>query len=127
MTTRRLEIEVQGSADGREWKTYAFRWKPGDPGRRPAFQQPHMPRLDWQMWFAALADWRSQQWFVRFLERLLQGSPPVLGLLEESPFPDERRETGDWWHREPRGAYCPVMELGEDRRIRVADSRVLPR
>jgi hypothetical protein len=142
MTTRRMEIEVQGSADGREWKTYEFRWKPGDPARRPAFQQPHMPRLDWQMWFAALADWRSQEWFFAFLERLLQGSPPVLELLEGNPFPDrppryvrartwdyrfttpaERRETGDWWRREPQGPYGPVVELGEDGRIRPVPDR----
>ncbi len=54
MTTERPEILVEGSDDGIEWRAYEFRWKPGDPGRRPAFVAPHQPRLDWQMWFAAL-------------------------------------------------------------------------
>src|SRR5262249_42240173 len=71
MTTRRYEIDVEGSADGEQWLDYTFRWKPGDPQRRPEFAGLHMPRLDWQMWFAALSDWRSQTWFTAFLVRLL--------------------------------------------------------
>ncbi|HEY6098960.1 MAG TPA: lipase maturation factor family protein, partial [Anaeromyxobacter sp.] len=53
MTTRRPEIVVEGSRDGTVWTPYEFRWKPGDPLRRPQFVAPHQPRLDWQMWFAA--------------------------------------------------------------------------
>ncbi len=53
MTTERPEIVVLGSHDGVEWSEYAFRWKPGALDRRPGFVQPHMPRLDWLMWFAA--------------------------------------------------------------------------
>src|SRR5262249_30225402 len=52
MTTHRYEIEIEGSSDGTHWRGYAFRWKPGDPARRPEFAGLHMPRLDWQMWFA---------------------------------------------------------------------------
>src|SRR5205807_2927415 len=54
MTTERPEIVIEGSRDGVEWSEYGFRWKPGDVHRRPAFVAPYMPRLDWQMWFAAL-------------------------------------------------------------------------
>src|SRR6185369_14085981 len=54
MTTSRPEIVVEGSEDGVSWLAYEFRWKPGDPMRRPRFVAPHQPRLDWQMWFAAL-------------------------------------------------------------------------
>ena len=81
MTTERPEIVVEGSDDGETWAPYVFRWKPGDVDRRPRFTTPHMPRLDWQMWFAALAgDCRSQRWFFAFEQRLLEGSPDVLGL-----------------------------------------------
>ena len=59
MTTRRPEIIVEGSNDGRTWLVYEFKWKPGDPSRRPGLVAPHQPRLDWQMWFAALGDYRS--------------------------------------------------------------------
>src|SRR5262249_55553453 len=54
MTTTRPEIVVEGSADGDTCAEYEFRWKPGDLSRPPPFVQPHQPRLDWQMWFAAL-------------------------------------------------------------------------
>ena len=87
MTTERPEIVVEGSDDGDTWRTYEFRWKPGDPLRRPEFVQPHMPRLDWQMWFAALGSPRSSRWFLAFCERLLEGAPPVLALLRTNPFP----------------------------------------
>ena len=71
MTTERNEIVIEGSNDGAEWREYEFRYKPGDVMRRPRWNIPHQPRLDWQMWFAALDDPRRLPWFSRFLERLL--------------------------------------------------------
>ena len=56
MTTERDEIVIEGSNDGAEWREYEFRYKPGDVARRPRWNIPHQPRLDWQMWFAALDD-----------------------------------------------------------------------
>ena len=89
MTTTRPEIIVEGSDDGVSWKPYRFRWKPCELDRRPRFAAPHLPRLDWQMWFAALAgDCRGAPWFFRFEQKLLEGSPAVLGLLRENPFPE---------------------------------------
>lgn len=130
MTTSRPEILIEGSNDGKEWKAYEFKWKPGDPGVRPKFVEPHQPRLDWQMWFAALSSFQRTQWFQHFLIRLLEGSPPVLALLRDNPFPGhpprfvrallydynfttplERRETGTWWKRELRESYSPVLSL----------------
>jgi hypothetical protein len=130
MTTERPEIIVEGSDDGQEWKAYEFCWKPGDPSRRPSFVAPHQPRLDWQMWFAALGNWQRNPWFVGFCKRLLEGSEPVLELLDENPFADgapkylravlynyrfttleERQSTGDWWHRERRGLYLGPISL----------------
>jgi hypothetical protein len=130
MTTSRPEIEVEGSDDGVAWRPYSFRYKAGDLGRAPRFVAPHQPRLDWQMWFASLGTCEGNRWFVQFLERLLEGSPPVLGLLAENPFPGhppryvrsrvwdyhftsraERAQSGNWWRREPRGPYCPVLSL----------------
>ncbi|HEX4802239.1 MAG TPA: lipase maturation factor family protein, partial [Myxococcaceae bacterium] len=87
MTTRRPEILVQGSDDGRSWHDYQFKWKPGDLKAAPRFVAPHQPRLDWQMWFAALGTCARNPWFIRFQERLLQGSPPVARLLAADPFP----------------------------------------
>jgi hypothetical protein len=127
MTTERPEIVVEGSDDGRIWKPYQFRWKPGELNRRPRFTTPHMPRLDWQLWFAALAgDCRSQPWFLRFEQKLLKGAPEVLSLLEENPFPTRpprfvrarlelytftRWGSRDWWARQDQGLFCPPLEL----------------
>jgi predicted DCC family thiol-disulfide oxidoreductase YuxK len=128
MTTRRPEIIVEGSDDGRNWRPYEFRWKPGAVERRPRFVAPHQPRLDWQMWFAALETCEENPWLVNFLGRLLQGEPAVLRLLATNPFPagppryvrtlvydyrftdwPTRRSTGAWWRRELQGPYCPIM------------------
>ena len=130
MTKERREIIVQGSDDGVTWKSYVFRFKPGDPRRAPGWVAPYMPRLDWQMWFAALGNVEENPWFLHFLERLLDGSPSVPGLLEENPFPHgrprlvralsdrytfttmaERARTGNWWNVEPAGIYCPEVSL----------------
>lgn len=131
MTHPRYELVVEGSADGRDWKPYGFRWKPGDPGRRPGWAQPHQPRLDWQMWFAALSPYQANPWYFAFLQRLLEGSVPVRGLLGTDPFAGspprfirtlvyEYRFTDsgpDWWLRELKGLYCPVVTLSPDGRL----------
>ena len=57
--------------------------------RRPPWNIPHQPRLDWQMWFAALDDPQRVPWFSRFLERLLENEPSVTALMERNPFPDK--------------------------------------
>ena len=130
MTTSRPEIVVQGSEDGVTWRDYEFKYKPGAVSGRPAFVEPHQPRLDWQLWFAALGDYRQNPWFVEFCVHLLQGSPAVLELLKANPFParppryvramvyDYRfttlaahRQTGAWWQREEKGEYLPVISL----------------
>jgi predicted DCC family thiol-disulfide oxidoreductase YuxK len=130
MTTTRPEIVIEGSNDGVTWLAYEFKYKPGDLTRRPAWVAPHQPRLDWQMWFAALGDYQSDPWIVRFMGHLLQGSPEVLRLLGNNPFPEappryaramlyqyrfttpaEKRNTGAWWSRELKGPYTPAVSL----------------
>lgn len=134
MTTARPEIIIEGSNDDQTWLAYEFKYKPGDPTRRPAFVAPHQPRLDWQMWFEALnvmnPHYEPSSWFMNFCAKLLQGQPEVLALLKTNPFPDTpprylratvydyhftnfatRQETGAWWRRELIGRYCPVLSL----------------
>ena len=126
MTPSRPEIFVEGSNDGQKWIAYTFKYKPNEPGERPRFVAPHQPRLDWQMWFTALGDYRGNPWFVNFCIRLLQGKPEVLALLEKNPFPNgppkyiraivyDYRFTNlgsrDWWRREFKGEYLPPISL----------------
>src|SRR5882762_3790636 len=64
MTTTRPEIAIEGSADGRVWLEYVFRYKPGPLARPASWNIPHQPRLDWQMWFAALGGPRDNPWIL---------------------------------------------------------------
>lgn len=134
MTRPRREIQIEGSHDGSHWQSYHFRWKPDKLGERPRFVQPHQPRLDWQMWFAALSNYRRQIWFPSFMLKLFEEEKAVLDLLNENPFSgeapsylravvytyeftnlDEKRNTGDWWKRKREGLYMPVMAYREGR------------
>jgi hypothetical protein len=131
MTTTRPEIIIEGSDDGAEWKAYEFRYKAGDLHRRPPWVAPHQPRLDWQMWFAALGSYDNEPWFQSFCQRLLEGSPEVLRLLAHDPFGGRaplylratlyryrfsdraaRQREGLWWTRERLADYSPVLSLG---------------
>ena len=129
MTTERNEIVIEGSRDGVDWREYSFRYKPGDETRRPPWNIPHQPRLDWQMWFAALDDPGRVPWFAHFLERLLRNEPAVTALLEKNPFADappqyiraqfyaytftggQDKSKGVWWQRRPLGLYFPEAQL----------------
>jgi hypothetical protein len=126
MRNERIELELSGSQDGREWKPYRFRHKPGDPNERPAIVLPHQPRLDWEMWFVTQHP-KYLHWFHSFLQALLDNSPAVTALLRHNPFPDQppryirveawqyrfsepevRQKTGQWWQREALGPFTPL-------------------
>src|SRR5262249_43793750 len=112
------------------WLDYEFKYKPGNVKRPPSWVEPHQPRLDWQMWFAALGNYESNPWVVNFMVRLLEGSPDVLALLAYNRFTTapptyiraliydyrftnfaERKASGNWWRRELKGEYFPVASL----------------
>jgi predicted DCC family thiol-disulfide oxidoreductase YuxK len=129
MTTKRDEIVIEGSDDGFEWREYEFRYKPGEVARRPRWNIPYQPRLDWQMWFAALDNPQRLLWFRLFVQRLLENEPAVTALLEKNPFPDkppeyvraqfydysyagsEEKAKGLWWDRRLLGLYFPMVHL----------------
>ena len=130
MTTQRHEIILEGSPDGEAWTAYEFQYKPGKIAQAPRWVAPYQPRLDWQMWFAALGNYQSNPWFVSLAVRLLQGSEEVAGLLAYNPFPAQppryvratlyvytftdsqtRARTGAWWKREQKGMYFPPVSL----------------
>jgi len=129
MTTTRPEIIIEGSNDGKTWKSYEFKYKPGDLKEGDYFVAPHQPRLDWQMWFAALGDYRRNPWFVNFMYKILEGSNEVLALLKDNPFPQnppkylraqvydyeftdtqERSANGEIWERTYKRYYLPVLK-----------------
>ena len=122
----RIELQVEASTDGLTWEPLDFRYRPDDPTQRPAFVVPHQPRLDWMLWFVP-ANPLFLDLFDRFLNRLVEGSPPVTALLARPPTgaqpprmlrvgvyryrfttPAERAATGDWWQRQDLGPFDPL-------------------
>jgi hypothetical protein len=116
MTTTRLEIVLEGTEDGTTWLEYEFKYKPGDIRHTPSWVAPHQPRLDWQMWFAALSP-EDEPWLPTLCDRLLEAAPDVLRLLARDPFAGRKPRqvravryqyqfsNGDdaWWQRERVG------------------------
>jgi hypothetical protein len=126
MTTERRELAVEGQTPSGDWVPYPFRWKVGAPERVPRFAGPHMPRLDWQMWFAALDPGRQERWLMSLAHHLLSGTPEVRSLLGPGPFEsgppqavrfvlDRYRFTrwGEegWWSRERLGPITRPLSL----------------
>lgn len=132
----RPEIIIEGSNDKKEWKAYEFIYKPGNLTRRDKWVAPHQPRLDWQMWFAALSDIRYQDWLINLLGRIFAKSESVLALLESNPFPDDPpvylrirkykyhfeklgASSGNWWRRDSEGTY--LQEIQKENLAHVID------
>lgn len=140
MTEERPEIILEVSDDGILFLPLDFKYKPGDSKLAPRTIAPHQPRLDWQMWFAALYPGYNPQrdasanspmyWFGQFCTALLQHKQPVWDLIEPPPFPVEeithiraklyryhftapevRQISGDWWEREFLGNFSGTMSL----------------
>jgi hypothetical protein len=139
ITRQRYEIVLQGTddttmTDRTTWRDYEFMGKPGDPARRPPQVAPYHLRLDWLMWFEAMAPSPQSDWFFRLLAKLLQGDAGALSLLRTNPFPgrpphyvraqyyryrfttpDERRATGASWIRQPIGTFYGPVSLAARR------------
>ncbi|XP_075285226.1 lipase maturation factor 2 [Opisthocomus hoazin] len=133
----RPEVVLEGSYDGQSWTEIEFMYKPGNVSAAPAVVAPHQPRLDWQMWFAALAHHSSSPWFASFVHRLLQGKEDVIRLVQvdESRYPFSARPpayvraqlykywfTGSaersegpapWWRRQLVQEFFPTVSLGD--------------
>jgi hypothetical protein len=134
MTKTRPEIVFEGSNDLKSWSSYEFPCKPGDDLKRPPpWVAPHMPRLDWRLWFAAMGPLEDNQWVLALAKRMLQGEPQVVNFFAVNPFanhppkylrayvydyhfttPAERNATGDWWRRENKQSYMPPVTLHDD-------------
>jgi hypothetical protein len=128
MTKDRPELILQGSDDTENWVEYEFKYKPSSVKKMPPIVAPYQPRLDWQMWFAALGTFNQNLWLQNLMARIFLNSEDVLRLLKNNPFPHVPKylrlvkykykfsstkdlfEKGDWWQREYVGLYSPVFE-----------------
>ncbi|XP_076672338.1 lipase maturation factor 2 [Andrena cerasifolii] len=131
-TGGRPEVVIEGgdSIDG-PWKEYEFLYKPGNVNNSLPFVAPHQPRLDWQMWFAALGTYHQNPWLMSLAYRLLSGQPEVLALMNQvsspfhekppryikaslyryhyTPWSSQSWKKQAWWTREKIGEYFPIF------------------
>ncbi|HEY1794029.1 MAG TPA: lipase maturation factor family protein [Opitutaceae bacterium] len=137
----RMNVVFEGTDSDRpddhaDWKPYIYRGLPVDPASRPIQVAPYQLRLDWQMWFAAMATPDDYPWTLNLVWRMLHNEPGVMGLFASNPFPagppryvravlyryrfaDPRLHPGLWWTRERVGLWLPALsaDSGELRGI----------
>ncbi|KAJ8003120.1 hypothetical protein DPEC_G00166070 [Dallia pectoralis] len=133
----RPEVVIEGSMDGVSWTEIEFMYKPGNLSAPPGFITPYQPRLDWQMWFAALGVHSHSPWFTSLMHRLLQGKTDVIELIQSDvskyPFYQKppkylrahrykywfteklanRSSPTRWWRRVYNEEFYPRVHLGD--------------
>lgn len=134
----RREIVFEGTAEaspdaGAHWREYQFKCAPCDPARPPCIITPYHYRLDWQIWFAAMASPNEYPWTVRFVWKLLHDDATTLSLLESNPFPETPPRfvrarlyvyrfaplgSGRFWDRELVGDWIPPLSVDDPRLLR---------
>ncbi len=146
VTKERYEIVIEGTQDEKitpetQWQAYDFKGKPVDPNERPPQIAPYHLRLDWLMWFLpfnvrvtekGIVHYGYERWFVKFIQKLLEGDSGILKLLGSNPFPgkpphfiraqfyryqfttvEERMNTGAWWKRTLIDDYLPPVTISD--------------
>jgi len=136
----RPEIVFEGTSDTvpdarAQWREYDFPCKPGDPMRRPCVVAPYQPRLDWQIWFAAMSTPDRYPWTLHLVWKLLHNDRGTLSLLASNPFPDAPPRfirarlyryafappgdpSGAWWTRTLVGEWLPPLSRDDPRLLR---------
>jgi hypothetical protein len=138
----RREIVFEGTSDPQPddrsvWREYQFKCAPCDPARPPCVITPYHYRLDWQIWFAAMATPTEYPWTLRFVWKLLHNDPGTLSLLAGNPFPEAPprsvraqlyvyrfapRDSGRYWDRTLVGEWIPPLAAGDPRLNKFLDA-----
>ncbi len=90
MTRDRVEIVFEATVDGETWHPYVLPFEPGPITRGPTQVAPHMPRLDWGLWFAALGHPAHEPLVASVREALEDANPHVLALFAADPMHGKR-------------------------------------
>ncbi|GAB3866885.1 lipase maturation factor family protein [Hymenobacter segetis] len=118
----RLNVVFEGTRDtipndSATWQPYPYKGLPVALDQRPPQIAPYQLRLDWQMWFAAMASPADYPWTVNLVSKLLHNDPNAVSLFARNPFPGQPpryiravryrykfarpdNPQGQWWQRE---------------------------
>jgi hypothetical protein len=132
----RLNVVFEGTDDPpgprAVWKEYPYRALPVALTRRPPQIAPYQPRLDWQMWFAAMSAPDQYPWTLHLVWKLLHNDPGALSLFGGNPFPGKPpryiravlykyefvpagNPEGNWWKREQLTLWLPPLSADDPR------------
>ncbi|HEY0369599.1 MAG TPA: lipase maturation factor family protein, partial [Chthoniobacterales bacterium] len=118
-----------------EWKPYPYKGLPVALDQRPPQIAPYQLRLDWQMWFAAMASPNEYPWTLHLVWKLLHNDSGALSLFAGNPFPDHPpryiramhyryrfvrpNDAGNWWERDELGPWLPPLAADDSRLIQI--------
>ena len=133
----RLTIVFEGTDDAvpddtAAWRPYPYRAQPVALDARPVQIAPYQPRLDWQMWFAAMGTPSDYPWTLNLVWKLLHNDRGALGLFGKNPFPGKPPRyvravlysyafapPGNpghlWWTRKELGLWLPPFSADDPR------------
>ena len=114
------------------WRPYLYCAQPVALDTRPVQIAPYQPRLDWQMWFAAMDTPSDYPWTVNLVWKLLHNDSGALSLFANNPFPDKPPQyvravlysytfapPGNrehlWWNRKELGLWLPPLSAADPR------------
>jgi len=118
--------------DHAHWLPYPYKALPVALDKRPPQIAPYQPRLDWQMWFAAMSTPEEYPWTLTLISKLLHNDPGAISLFDGNPFPHTPpryiravlyrytfappgNPDGHWWRREPVSIWLPAMSADDPR------------
>ncbi|UOQ70822.1 lipase maturation factor family protein [Hymenobacter cellulosilyticus] len=133
----RLNVVFEGTldenpTDSAHWQPYPYKGLPVALDQQPPQIAPYQLRLDWQMWFAAMASPEQYPWTLHLVAKLLRNDPNALSLFAGNPFPTQppryvravryryrfappSNAQGLWWTRERVDLWLPPLSAQDPR------------
>ena len=124
----------ENPSDQAHWRPYPYRGLPVALDQRPPQVAPYQLRLDWQLWFAAMATPADYPWTLHLVWKLLHNDPGTLSLFAGNPFPGRPpryiravryryafarpgNAQGRWWQRERQDIWLPPLAADNPRLV----------
>jgi hypothetical protein len=119
-------------SDSAHWQPYPYKGLPVALDQRPPQIAPYQLRLDWQMWFAAMATPADYPWTLHLVSKLLHNDPAAVSLFAANPFANRPphyiravryryrfakpgNPQGLWWHRDRVDMWLPPLSANDPR------------